>query len=198
MCGGTFTFSSSRQSPRGLSPRVRGNRDRRPGRAQRGGSIPACAGEPHLTALRPARPEVYPRVCGGTWTRAKEQAPFVGLSPRVRGNPRPSCGHPHRRGSIPACAGEPSSRTKSPSAYRVYPRVCGGTAARAVIRVRQAGLSPRVRGNRVVVPGIVWFRRSIPACAGEPPAGAHHARPPQVYPRVCGGTSWTDRYVCPA
>ena len=32
------------------------------------------------------------------------------------------------------------------------------------------------------------WRRSIPACAGEPLPGGQARRPPGVYPRVCGGT----------
>ena len=50
------------------------------------------------------------------------------------------------------------------------------------------GLSPRVRGNRLPIPGPDVERRSIPASAGEP----RRKRKPQarrrVYPRECGGT----------
>ena len=70
--------------------------------------------------------------------------------------------------SIPACAGEPPSTSGTAPAPAVYPRVCGGTAARAVIRVRQAGLSPRVRGNPADGDFADDRHRSIPACAGEP------------------------------
>ena len=97
----------------GLSPRVRGNRRRRPFSPKSSGSIPACAGEPGI-----------PACSGGT----------VGLSPRVRGNrgltmdkgawvyPR-VCGGTFVRGmnseraigSIPACAGEPTpNQTRDP------------------------------------------------------------------------------------
>ena len=50
-----------------------------------------------------------------------------GLSPRERGNRRGGDGVHHRRGSIPARAGEP--RLASPlQAWRtVYPRASGGT-----------------------------------------------------------------------
>ena len=69
----------------------------------------------------------------------------------------------------------------------VYPRVCGGTGAAAAAADDEAGLSPRVRGNRTekarvkkngvyprVCGGTDQQRRhanqrgSIPACAGEP------------------------------
>ena len=54
------------------------------------------------------------------------------------------------------------------SSCRVYPRVCGGTL---FVNRRQFlfdGLSPRVRGNLLIVPAVVVRERSIPACAGEP------------------------------
>ena len=34
---------------------------------------------------------------------------------------------------------------------RVYPRVCGGTRIETVVAAAVQGLSPRVRGNRVIV-----------------------------------------------
>ena len=53
---------------------------------------------------------------------------------------------------------------------------------------RYPGLSPRVRGNRLLAPLRDVLPGSIPACAGEPaPAPPLPAAPP-VYPRVCGGT----------
>ena len=53
---------------------------------------------------------VYPRVCGGTGLRDEDVRTFWGLSPRVRGNPPECCGCVAHAGSIPACAGEPTSR----------------------------------------------------------------------------------------
>ena len=55
----------------------------------------------------------------------------MGLSPRVRGNPDrwPSATLP--AGSIPACAGEPTSWRGTPAGFEVYPRVCGGTGLHA-------------------------------------------------------------------
>ena len=73
-------------------------------------------------------------------------------------------------GSIPACAGEPSSSAHPRSMNRVYPRVCGGTTNETETMAGRAGLSPRVRGNHertqlTVAQGLIG---SIPACAGEP------------------------------
>ena len=188
MCGGTGVKMPSGWFTPGLSPRVRGNPTARCTPAPAPGSIPACAGEPRFGRRRRRPAGVYPRVCGGTNGLPPLTMLAQGLSPRVRGNhkagrrrqrrPRsiPACaGNPSsgataqgRMGSIPACAGEPSRIMANASAVRVYPRVCGGTAANRTSGVKSAGLSPRVRGNLGVVVAPVIGGGSIPACAGEP------------------------------
>ena len=92
------------------------------------------------------------------------------------------------RRSIPAHAGEPSAKFGSKGIYRVYPRACRGTHCLKVRRQSDAGLSPRMRGNRRYHVRRNWCRGSIPAHAGEP-LHAHHRRDlARVYPRACGGT----------
>ena len=71
---------------------------------------------------------------------------------------------------------------------RVYPRVCGGTLVLAHTDLGIVGLSPRVRGNPDGQMLDVQVKRSIPACAGEPPETYPEADVAPVYPRVCGGT----------
>ena len=71
----------------GLSPRVRGNQRRFYFELPAPGTIPACAGEPGVLALRPRASWDYPRVCGGTRTTPGKTVDYEGLSPRVRGNP---------------------------------------------------------------------------------------------------------------
>ena len=91
----------------GLSPHVRGNR----GGAQRVylpvGSIPACTGKPGCVRGRRQRAGVYPRMYGETTTSARSGACGTGLSPHVRGNPRPRNRTAPGRRSIPACTGKP-------------------------------------------------------------------------------------------
>ena len=72
--------------------------------------------------------------------------------------------------------------------YGVYPRVYGGTANATRHGWPIRGLSPRVRGNRVVRVEAKEVDGSIPACAGEPSAATWTAGMRTVYPRVCGGT----------
>ncbi len=72
---------------------------------------------------------------------------------------------------------------------RVYPRVCRGTAQTIRAMARAAALSPRVQGNRPLLQRHAPWARSIPACAGEPPAIATTRALGKVYPRVCRGTA---------
>ena len=209
VCGGTATGFPGHPPNRGLSPRVRGNQRLDNWLKIVYRSIPACAGEPVKKTEKLRVPWVYPRVCGGTRRWGKSPASFFGLSPRVRGNPAHSASQRPQCRSIPACAGEPSVAAKLNKLFGVYPRVCGGTIARACAILASRGLSPRVRGNRGGAVGLVMGQglsprvrgnrptsatvpartRSIPACAGEPRWSARMDRLRWVYPRVCGGTS---------
>ena len=47
VCGGTEVASTFPRASEGLSPRVRGNRNKAPDNESNIRSIPACAGEPH-------------------------------------------------------------------------------------------------------------------------------------------------------
>ena len=134
-------------------------------------SIPACAGQPHLSGRRSRVRRVYPRVCGATAVA--------------------HAGHHQRRRSIPACAGQPTTWHPGCWTARVYPRVCGATHPADFHIDGLCGLSPRVRGNRVHPPWAMEALRSIPACAGQPAASPRRLLPPWVYPRVCGATAAT-------
>ena len=155
------------------------------------GSIPACAGEPNAGHMFSPLYEVYPRVCGGTGLPMKNLRVSSGLSPRVRGNLDKAVDAHLDTGSIPACAGEPRRRARWNRKLWVYPRVCGGTQVVAWLEDQLLGLSPRVRGNPTAHCMPLSFFRSIPACAGEPPAPAPARPARRVYPRVCGGTAIT-------
>ena len=149
---------------------------------------------------------VYPRGCGGTHQSTRDT---LGLG--VRGNlqqfvrvyPRGCGGTGYVRrsaprhlllnddaGSIPAGAGEPQPVAP------LYPRGCGGT------RKHTLGLSPRVRGNHVLIRGlsprvrgnrieflIISPRVPIVPMASVYPRGCGGTRPFSVFhPRGCGGT----------
>ena len=168
VCGGTAPEFLARGKAGGLSPRVRGNRHQAQGWQRWRRSIPACAGEPQSSLKLPGCMEVYPRVCGGTGWNSGNKIMARGLSPRVRGNLAHDEPGPVRLRSIPACAGEPLGPVSIAPPPGVYPRVCGGTVFLSRMMPAAAGLSPRVRGNRILASrpfSRIW---SIPACAGEP------------------------------
>ena len=189
VCGGTIHFQPIAIGVRGLSPRVRGNRQF--GRTAHAfhRSIPACAGEPRLPAPVRYWVRVYPRVCGGTDRTSTTNSSPWGLSPRVRGNHLLLLQQVFVIGSIPACAGEPSAPIACMMRSTVYPRVCGGTESGMTQAKQSNGLSPRVRGNRHAAGADRGACGSIPACAGEPRALYGMHKRGRVYPRVCGGTS---------
>ena len=136
---------------------------------------------------------VYPRGCGGTEGGRSRRHQSEGLSPRVRGNlPTPEAA-PALPGSIPAGAGEPTWPGSGLAPHRVYPRGCGGTQGVPFDYVDRVGLSPRVRGNHVIVVAGELDGGSIPAGAGEPRRTARSRRRIWVYPRGCGGTGRRGR-----
>ncbi len=92
---------------KGLSPRVRGSRERAGRHAPWRRSIPARAGEPASAGGDMRQETVYPRACGGAGAVLKLNWHSFGLSPRVRGSPFRQPIRPSRQRSIPARAGEP-------------------------------------------------------------------------------------------
>ena len=127
MRGGTAIMRAVPDAGSGLSPRARGNLLQAHVRDYHPGSIPACAGEPGCGQAAWFLRAVYPRVRGGTQQSLSPSTIIKGLSPRARGNHRPSRHGLYCDGSIPACAGEPLRRDSALVAIWVYPRVRGGT-----------------------------------------------------------------------
>ena len=209
MYGGTYIYMYGYMYVWGLSPRVRGNRLFFEGEKIACRSIPACTGEPDWGDRQKSRQQVYPRVYGGTGLEILILDHNQGLSPRVRGNLSSRLSPPLCRRSIPACTGEPFRGRAQKPAFKVYPRVYGGTLHPTLYPRREMGLSPRVRGNRhtgCLAPGIIGLSprvrgnlpgllidrlpiRSIPACTGEPQQPRLGPAAQTVYPRVYGGTT---------
>ena len=177
----------------GLSPRVRGNRLSVAAGQRVERSIPACTGEPrHHVGIRCQR-WVYPRVYGGTDLLFLVKRFNQGLSPRVRGNRCKDAMEMCPLGSIPACTGEPRTFDIPGVCAQVYPRVYGGTGLPKALHRRLAGLSPRVRGNHILLLSTTPLLGSIPACTGEPSEGIQQTLIFTVYPRVYGGTSMSSQ-----
>ena len=168
VCGGTSGQYPHHVAYAGLSPRVRGNHFSCFLVDHRGGSIPACAGEPRVFQPKGCKRTVYPRVCGGTPPTTVSLVDMLGLSPRVRGNRPGALADLLTAGSIPACAGEPPMHARRIALGRVYPRVCGGTVGRTISITSRRGLSPRVRGNPSIVQYSDADERSIPSMTSNP------------------------------
>ena len=66
--------------------------------------------------------------------------------------------------------------------------MCGGSSYGRQGADGRAGLSPRVRGIRVLTLHENHNIGSIPACAGDPPKRLPLVVRIEVYPRVCGGS----------
>ena len=160
-------------------------------------SIPARAGEPCCSMASRMACWVYPRACGGTPKRSRRSLLSIGLSPRVRGNHIRPGDLVKQGGSIPARAGEPPWSGRRRRRSGVYPRACGGTNTIQQSVSVVAGLSPRVRGNRLFDVLSIQTTGSIPARAGEPETGNTVGFPSRVYPRACGGTNRRSARTCP-
>ena len=171
MYGESQRARDQRNRKRGLSPRVRGIRSVRVRFPHKAGSIPACTGNPSKGVEDVILEAVYPRVYGESSVVPSPQSPRTGLSPRVRGIRRQLRVFVGRRGSIPACTGNPAASAAAKAVAKVYPRVYGESEIKLVDDMLEDGLSPRVRGIRDSLGDARDGVGSIPACTGNPP---HH------------------------
>ena len=172
----------------GLSPRIRGNQEGFPDGPRCSGSIPAHTGKPRSSAATPRRRKVYPRAYGETDPDYAVATLAEGLSPRIRGNPRPTTAAAQMRGSIPAHTGKPRSRPTRTGPGWVYPRAYGETwHCRMNARVMK-GLSPRIRGNLALSHECARPQGSIPAHTGKPAIRFARRCRRRVYPRAYGET----------
>ena len=135
-CGGTAAARRRSIFARGLSPRVRGNREQLTEAQSWEGPIPASAGEPPKHMLSGLIKWAYPRECGGTKLNQIILMNEWGLSPRVRGNPGPQGFLASVAGPIPASAGEPLDPTPMAPPVGAYPRECGGTQSAGIVKGR--------------------------------------------------------------
>ena len=150
VCGEARRAQRQHRNFQGLSPRVRGSRQQRRGRRGRGRIIPACAGKPTSARTGATRTWDYPRVCGEAEWAPTQQELDDGLSPRVRGSPARAVSYSPYSRIIPACAGKPGPSAGIFGCFRDYPRVCGEAHHYPETPLYGDGLSPRVRGSRLL------------------------------------------------
>ena len=188
-CGAAGPADPPRVLARGLSPRVRGSHNDSAATFQPLGSIPASAGQPSARGAGSRPSPVYPRECGAAEAGADSQGDVHGLSPRVRGSPGAAQRRTRSPRSIPASAGQPSSRVAPGESGPVYPRECGAAGFPRRRRPVPSGLSPRVRGSPCSLPFAAQRSGSIPASAGQPSTGVPPSWWCWVYPRECGAAT---------
>ena len=173
-------------SPRGLSPQVRGTHFSARHLRELMRFIPAGAGNTRGTpALEWAAP-VYPRRCGEHFWHGAWDHPWGGLSPQVRGTPVVASRRPAAPRFIPAGAGNTDIITVSGRSKTVYPRRCGEHSGTDETRSSETGLSPQVRGTRTFNQPFCATNRFIPAGAGNTRFRYSWGLLRAVYPRRCG------------
>ena len=106
-CGGASSLYRRGRVIEGLSPRVRGSLHWHCPPLRLFRSIPAGAGEPHVSVGIGEQQAVYPRGCGGANVSIVCAVNSGGLSPRVRGSRASRLDAGTATRSIPAGAGEP-------------------------------------------------------------------------------------------
>ena len=91
-------------------------------------------------------------------------------------------------GTIPASTGEPSLLFRFARPSEDYPREHGGTHSYEWAIISEWGLSPRARGNPLLVDSLRMSMRTIPASTGEPCIINVPVTICGDYPREHGGT----------
>ena len=186
MCGEAAQSFIDIYDGKGPSPRVRGSPPPTGLSPLPQRSIPACAGKPQRCRFSAVNETVHPRVCGEAARCCLSRCLTNGPSPRVRGSPAYLLLDASPAGSIPACAGKPSSSSATPVPHEVHPRVCGEACPMPFRPLCTAGPSPRVRGSHRWGGWPVAPVGSIPACAGKPALARAVNSVRSVHPRVCG------------
>ena len=186
VCGENLEYAARRPNRAGSSPRVRGKPMDQLADKTNGRLIPARAGKTDLEPGTMVRLPAHPRVCGENRVSVVERADDSGSSPRVRGKRDSHTGERVANRLIPACAGKTLSRHALHLSRRAHPRVCGENCVSYCGMCCVWGSSPRVRGKRVSLCGMVIDFRLIPACAGKTSTTAVSFTLNGAHPRVCG------------
>ena len=185
-CGENRCAAASRGRGRGSSPRVRGKRGAPSGSMAALRLIPARAGKTPATPPSASSRSAHPRACGENAIVVAYNKCAWGSSPRVRGKRGGGRVCRVAGGHIPARAGKTLHVRAGGDARPAHPRACGENYVDVVPSMKGFGSSPRVRGKRDGVVGVVVGRRLIPACAGKTPPQPLPVGLARAHPRACG------------
>jgi len=187
--GATRRLARGRRRRSGLSPLARGNHRHWTLDIGRVGTIPARAGQPNGIDNHDRSRGDYPRSRGATFWASSTHSSIAGLSPLARGNPHRGRWLHRRDGTIPARAGQPTSRILYMTTLRDYPRSRGATEITSRPKNADPGLSPLARGNPAVHVAKRLLVGTIPARAGQPNSVSALIGFPWDYPRSRGATT---------
>ena len=186
MCGEKVNEDEELLDAEGSPPRVRGKVVVAQKSSSARGITPACAGKSGRTQAKRGRGEDHPRVCGEKTVTPIPTISASGSPPRVRGKGSKTERESTRCRITPACAGKSPLESRSRSARRDHPRVCGEKAFNFRRVLTMSGSPPRVRGKASVDVAHHVVVRITPACAGKRCSKKPEDSRFLDHPRVCG------------
>ena len=179
----------------GSSPRVRGQQNLVSLRGVFGRIIPARAGPTMSWRMCSISNADHPRACGANSSCLVESHGYAGSSPRVRGQQEIRVDDALRSRIIPARAGPTTTADSRLRDNPDHPRACGANSPGWLFAPKNAGSSPRVRGQRRLSQHRSRGSRIIPARAGPTRPRDQRAAPPADHPRACGANMMPLRLV---
>ena len=173
-------------SPKGPSPRIRGESQQRQRCQQPTRTIPANTGRIGTVPLgtRPRRD--HPREYGENPTCSASRSPLWGPSPRIRGEFSQKSRVNRSFGTIPANTGRILFECPIVWFSRDHPREYGENLKTSTTSRRRLGPSPRIRGESHQAQPDIPFIRTIPANTGRMLESGVKITLPTDHPREYG------------
>ncbi|RYM92971.1 hypothetical protein PG2011B_1426 [Bifidobacterium animalis subsp. lactis] len=185
-CGEHHANKGKTAGQGGSSPRLRGTLDAVRNPLAHAGIIPALAGNMCMPLLMMVSFRDHPRACGEHPYKNPILNHTAGSSPRLRGTSVHERSGEHRRGIIPALAGNIRRPNRGGSCRWDHPRACGEHARRWQQSGLDEGSSPRLRGTSRIMPERRRALGIIPALAGNMRACSSPSPDTGDHPRACG------------
>ena len=148
--------------------------------------IPACAGDSVSGVFLFTAEPVHPRLRGELLRNLSCIQILAGSSPLARGTQSPGFFCSPQNRFIPACAGNSIELNKPIICSPVHPRLRGELRFHLLGARFLIGSSPLARGTRLNTLGSRFFRRFIPACAGNSITKGDSSLSKSVHPRLRG------------
>ena len=147
MCGEKIPITEADGPQKGSPPHVRGKAVLHEVGRRGLGITPACAGK-RLWPVRvmPLHMD-HPRMCGEKKLRRRGTSCCLGSPPHVRGKALRKYWQTNSAGITPACAGKSMMQSRTATAARDHPRMCGEKSSGCRMYSVVPGSPPHVRGK---------------------------------------------------